>query len=504
MIGIRKVGVCGAAGTMGSGIAIVSARAGFETVCHDVDEEGLERAASQTASFFARSVERGRMTEEDREAALGRLSPATELDALAGCDLVIEAVFEDLSTKQALFRALNPICKEEAIFASNTSTLSITQIASGCGREDRVVGMPFLPPRPAHEADRDVARAEYVRGGVRSRMGVDRSGRPEPGADPGPSRLHPQRAAGALQQRRDPRGRGRRREPGGYRHGDQGSARLQDGAAGADRPDRARYPDPALGGVLPDHPRSSRRRAAPPSPDGRGRADWAASRAAASTITKAARCTGHDDGLCGSPDRREPFVSRRRLVPRRRGGRRECAGSARRSLRAGPVQDGDPDRARDRMPRRSHRRGGRRGGLERGRFRALPEPAAIRRRSWSSWSVRPTPRSARSRRRAPCSKLPGSPSWFPQTRVGRIVDRLVRPKYNAALRLLDDGLAKAEDMDLACRLGLGYPDGPVERAVRGGLAYHHEVSSALFATSGQPGDAPARAAVVARARFDGR
>ena len=85
-------------------------------------------------------------------------------------------------------------------------------------------------------------------------------------------------------------------------------------------------------------------------------------------------------------------------------------------------------------------------------------------------------------------------------RAGRIVDRLVRPKYNAALRLLDDGLAKAEDMDLACRLGLGYPDGPVERAIRGGLVHHHEVSSALFAASGQPGDAPARAAGVARAR----
>ena len=88
-------------------------------------------------------------------------------------------------------------------------------------------------------------------------------------------------------------------------------------------------------------------------------------------------------------------------------------------------------------------------------------------------------------------------------RPGRIVDRLVRPKYNAALRLLDDGLAKAEDMDLACRLGLGYPDGPIERAVRGGLAHHHAVCTALFAASGQPGDAPARAACVAAARSDG-
>ena len=146
MTGIAKIGVCGAAGTMGSGIAIVSARAGFSTVCYDVDEEGLERAASQTSRFFARSVERGRMTEEAREEALGRLDPVIELEALAECDLVIEAVFEDLTTKQALFRALNRICKEEAIFASNTSTLSITEIASGCGREDRVVGMHFCLP----------------------------------------------------------------------------------------------------------------------------------------------------------------------------------------------------------------------------------------------------------------------------------------------------------------------------------------------------------------------
>ena len=146
MTGIAKIGVCGAAGTMGSGIAIVSARAGFSTVCYDVDEEGLERAASQTSRFFARSVERGRMTEEAREEALSRLDPVIELEALAECDLVIEAVFEDLTTKQALFRALNRICKEEAIFASNTSTLSITEIASGCGQEDRVVGMHFCLP----------------------------------------------------------------------------------------------------------------------------------------------------------------------------------------------------------------------------------------------------------------------------------------------------------------------------------------------------------------------
>ncbi len=146
MSAIRKVGVCGAAGTMGAGIAIVSARAGFHTVCYDVDADGLGRAASQTASFFARSVERGRMTEQAREAALARLAPVTGLDGLGDCDLVIEAVFEDLPAKQALFRALDPVCKDGTVFASNTSTLSITQIASGCGREDRVVGMHFCLP----------------------------------------------------------------------------------------------------------------------------------------------------------------------------------------------------------------------------------------------------------------------------------------------------------------------------------------------------------------------
>ncbi len=84
--------------------------------------------------------------------------------------------------------------------------------------------------------------------------------------------------------------------------------------------------------------------------------------------------------------------------------------------------------------------------------------------------------------------------------AGRIVDRLVRPKYNAALRFLDEGLASAEDMDLTCRLGLGYPDGPVERVTRGGLARHHAISRALFETYGTPAYAPARRAVVASQR----
>lgn len=80
---------------------------------------------------------------------------------------------------------------------------------------------------------------------------------------------------------------------------------------------------------------------------------------------------------------------------------------------------------------------------------------------------------------------------------GRIIDRLVRPKYNAALRFLDEGLATQADMDLTCRMGLGYPDGPLERVMRGGLAYHHDVTRALFEATGAAGYAPPRAAIVA-------
>lgn len=84
--------------------------------------------------------------------------------------------------------------------------------------------------------------------------------------------------------------------------------------------------------------------------------------------------------------------------------------------------------------------------------------------------------------------------------AGRIIDRLVRPKYNAALRLLDEGLATQADMDLTCRLGLGYPDGPIERVVRGGLDHHYHVTLALFETSGAPAYAPPRQAVTAHGR----
>jgi 3-hydroxybutyryl-CoA dehydrogenase len=146
MTEIRKVGVCGAAGTMGAGIAIVAARAGFETVAYDLSGEALAHAEKQTEAFFAKSVERGKMTAAERAAVLARTARSTDPETLADCDLVIEAVFEDLEIKRELLSRLDAICAEHTIFASNTSTLSITEIASGCGREDRVIGMHFCLP----------------------------------------------------------------------------------------------------------------------------------------------------------------------------------------------------------------------------------------------------------------------------------------------------------------------------------------------------------------------
>jgi len=142
---IKTVGVAGS-GTMGAGIAIVAARAGFRTIVYDTNPEALTRARKQTEGFFAKSIERGKLKPEQVEKILSGLSGSTEIRALADCDIVIEAVFEDLKVKHALFGALDKACPPHVLFASNTSTLSITEIAAGSGRDDRFVGMHFCLP----------------------------------------------------------------------------------------------------------------------------------------------------------------------------------------------------------------------------------------------------------------------------------------------------------------------------------------------------------------------
>jgi 3-hydroxybutyryl-CoA dehydrogenase len=142
---IKTIGIAGA-GTMGAGIAIVCARAGLRTRVFDLNPQALERARGQTEAFLRKSVERGKLAAEKLPEIMSQWSGTTDLADFADCDLVIEAVFESLPVKHDLFGKLNIICAPHAIFASNTSTISITEIAGGSGRPDRFVGMHFCLP----------------------------------------------------------------------------------------------------------------------------------------------------------------------------------------------------------------------------------------------------------------------------------------------------------------------------------------------------------------------
>lgn len=143
---IKTVGVCGAAGTMGAGIALVAARAGYRTISFDMKGDALERAGKQSAAFLDKSVARGKLEQAKRDEIIGNMSHTTDIGELGACDMVIEAIFEDLTVKRDLMKRLDGACSDDTIFASNTSTLSITQIASGSKRPERVVGMHFCLP----------------------------------------------------------------------------------------------------------------------------------------------------------------------------------------------------------------------------------------------------------------------------------------------------------------------------------------------------------------------
>jgi 3-hydroxybutyryl-CoA dehydrogenase len=143
---IRKVGVVGL-GTMGAGIAQLCIEAGFETVGREVTLELAERARDRIAHFLTRKVEKGTMEESARDDAIGRLALTAELDDLAECDLVIEAIVEELGPKRELFAALGRITPD-AVLATNTSALSVTEIAVAAARPERVAGLHFFNPAP--------------------------------------------------------------------------------------------------------------------------------------------------------------------------------------------------------------------------------------------------------------------------------------------------------------------------------------------------------------------
>ena len=167
-----KIGVVGL-GAMGSGIAQLAIEAGLDTVGHEVDLARGEAARERIGHFLTRKVEKGTLEQASRDAALEHLSLTTELAGLAECDVVIEAAFEDLAVKHELFRALERVVRDDAILATNTSALSVTEIASVLERPERAVGMHFFNPAPlmplveivrAERTSKDVFELAFVLG----------------------------------------------------------------------------------------------------------------------------------------------------------------------------------------------------------------------------------------------------------------------------------------------------------------------------------------------------
>jgi 3-hydroxybutyryl-CoA dehydrogenase len=144
---IVHVAVVGA-GTMGNGIAQVFAQAGYTVTMIDVAQAQIDRGLANIQKNLARSVEKGRITAEDKDAALGRITASLSLDDAATANLVVEAVVEDAQVKAEVFKHLDTICHDETILASNTSSISITAIAANTQRPEKVVGMHFFNPVP--------------------------------------------------------------------------------------------------------------------------------------------------------------------------------------------------------------------------------------------------------------------------------------------------------------------------------------------------------------------
>ena len=498
MTSIKKIAVCGAGGTMGAGIALVAARGGFETVCFDRSADGLARSRKAAEKFLAKSVERGRMSQDDSQATLARMSDKTELSALADCDLIIEAIFENLEVKQALFGELDRICKPETIFASNTSTLSITQIAGGCGREDRVVGMHFCLPAqimkliemsrglntsdetfqvtwnwtraagqlPVETQDKpgfilnallvpfnnDVIRA--IEAGLASAEDIDTAIKSGLGYKMGPCTLidliglDTQILLGeafypiTLDRRASVPPLLRRMVAAGKLGNKSGQGLLAGLAV-----------EPAQTGPEFQIHQTGESRSFPTG-------DSFLSSASEAGLV----CIHLGGGF--KPDTSKIAV----LVELDT----ECLG----------VHTGeDMGREGSNVIGFARYRNGNDAPsnlIELVRQQGtVPEALAAARAIFEAAGFDV----------AVCADQPG-----------RIVDRLVRPKYNDALRFLDEGLASAEDMDQTCRMGLGYPDGLIERVTRGGLERHYDITSAIYEMTGQQGYAPARRSVVAKSR----
>jgi len=144
---IKKIGVVGA-GTMGNGIAQTAALIGCEVIMRDVEERFVQNGLKNIDRFLSKSVEKGKMTEDQKQGVLGRIKGTTNMADLAEVDFVIEAVIEDMNLKRSVFKDLDGICRADVILATNTSSMSITEIAVATQRPEKVVGMHFFNPVP--------------------------------------------------------------------------------------------------------------------------------------------------------------------------------------------------------------------------------------------------------------------------------------------------------------------------------------------------------------------
>ncbi len=144
---IKKVGVVGC-GLMGSGIAQVCAEAGYEVLVREVARDLLDKGLKKIDGFLQKGVEKGKLTAERKAEVMGRLKGTTQVEDLGGCDLVIEVVTENLAVKRELFQALDKVCGKDTIYASNTSSLSVTEMAATTARPTRFVGLHFFNPVP--------------------------------------------------------------------------------------------------------------------------------------------------------------------------------------------------------------------------------------------------------------------------------------------------------------------------------------------------------------------
>jgi 3-hydroxybutyryl-CoA dehydrogenase len=133
---------------MGSGIAQVSAMAGFDTIVREVSDAVIDKSRAGIDKVLSKGIERGKVTPELRDSTIAKLSFTTDLAQLASCDIVIEAVVEDLELKNAMWKDLNEVCTAETIFASNTSSLTIAAMAAACGRPEKMLGLHFFNPVP--------------------------------------------------------------------------------------------------------------------------------------------------------------------------------------------------------------------------------------------------------------------------------------------------------------------------------------------------------------------